>query len=92
MGSGAQVDAEGWTSEHDDRHTSGELLSAAAVYMGEIASTSWPWGDTVPKISRYHTTRERVRELVKAGALIAAEIDRLQRLAPEGADDEGNGT
>ena len=35
---------------------------------------------------------DRVRELVKAGALIAAEIDRLQRTASAVADcDEGDG-
>jgi hypothetical protein len=34
----------------------------------------WPFGDPIP------FTRDRIRELVKAGALIAAEIDRLKRL------------
>ncbi|HEY0548166.1 MAG TPA: hypothetical protein VGF13_01115 [Verrucomicrobiae bacterium] len=37
---------------------------------------TWPWnGDD------YKPGHDRIRELVKAGALIAAEIDRLQRLA-----------
>lgn len=35
----------------------------------------WPWDDEDWK----PTPDDRVRELVKAGALIAAEIDRLQR-------------
>lgn len=39
----------------------------------------WPWsGDDFKP-----TPDDRVRELVKAGALIAAEIDRLLRLQPE---------
>ena len=37
----------------------------------------WPWDEKWWKPSR----RNRVLELVKAGALIAAEIDRLQRQA-----------
>lgn len=36
----------------------------------------WPWGLEYWK----PTPNDRVKELVKAGALIAAEIDRLQRL------------
>jgi len=37
---------------------------------------NWPWEDRFWK----PTPNDRVRELVKAGALIAAEIDRVQRL------------
>jgi len=39
----------------------------------------WPWEAECWK----PCPTDRVRELVKAGALIAAEIDRLQRAAPE---------
>lgn len=41
----------------------------------------WPW-----EIDEWKPTPEnRIRELVKAGALIAAEIDRLQRAHPNEA-------
>jgi hypothetical protein len=97
-----QIEAEGWTPEHDDEHAGGELAAAACCYAtdprirAEIMLTEdgqanvnqpgsgydprhWPptWsGDWKP------CPGDRVRELVKAGALIAAEIDRLQRPGP----------
>lgn len=81
---------EGWTAEHDDRHDRGELSLAAAIYAAPGAAQGlpaghrprnkilpfWPWD-----IQWYKPTSDnRIRELAKAGALIAAEIDRLQRL------------
>jgi hypothetical protein len=77
-----QVEAEGWTPEHDDEHGRGELARAAACYalphgLRPIRRppADWPWDDEWWK----PTSKDRLRELVKAGALIAAEIDRLLR-------------
>lgn len=80
-----QIDEEGWTSKHDDKHSSGEMADAAAAYLayrdwhghedGDSPPPIWPWEDTWWKPA----PDNRIRELVKAGALIAAEIDRLQR-------------
>lgn len=75
-----QVEAEGWTPEHDTKHWDGELALAAACYALPEAWRSddiWPWhpGWWKPRPD------DRVRELVKAGALIAAEIDRLRAQA-----------
>lgn len=42
---------------------------------------TWPWGEASWKPS----PDDRVRELVKAGALIAAEIDRIRRVDSSGA-------
>lgn len=77
-----QVEVEGWKPEHDDSHTSGELAIAAACYASVGNSrlailAHWPWGLRWWK----PTAENRIRELEKAGALIAAEIDRLRRLA-----------
>ena len=85
-----QISVEGWTPEHDDAHESGELAAAAACYALPdlirqalpnrltripIVESLWPW-----ELRWWKPTPEnRVRELVKAGTLIAAEIDRLQR-------------
>lgn len=81
-----QVEAEGYTPEHDDQHRHGEIAIAAACYA--IHSTDawvvypdecnpdvpgWPWGSASWK------PKGRVRDLVRAGALIAAEIDRERR-------------
>jgi hypothetical protein len=76
-----QVDVEGWTEKHDDLHTSGQIAEAARCYLeGRNPAASrmivgWPWLEKWWKPSK-----DPVRNLVKAGALIAAEIDRLQRL------------
>jgi hypothetical protein len=96
-----QVEQEGYNDRHDDNERGGQLALAAACYaipdfhrgpmdgMNCILPKLWPyavvWWKPVP--------RDRVRELVKAGALIAAEIDRLSRLdkakAAEEDDDHG---
>ena len=91
-----QIDIEGWTPEHDDEHEDYQLASAAACYAkaaawagitGSMAMQSvpqdWPWdGDWwKPVDSR--------RALVKAGALILAEIERLDRSALAAAGAEG---
>lgn len=76
-----QITDETWTPEHDDEHVHGELSDAAICYA--IAATgnvtrdvmdSWPWAG-----SWWKPSEEPIRNLVKAGALIAAEIDRLVR-------------
>lgn len=83
-----QVEAEGWTPEHDAEHTDEQLAAAAACYavpthlrpfpVRQDGQTPviWPWS---PK---WWKPGDRIRELAKAGALIAAEIDRLQRVQP----------
>lgn len=78
-----QIDVEGWTLEHDAQHTGRGMAIAASCYAlppsmrrysAEGVPRLWPWTPEWWKPSD-----DRVRELVKAGALIAAEIDRLQR-------------
>jgi hypothetical protein len=76
-----QIAKEGWTTSHDDNHWRGELASAAAAYA--IASSScasrkmayefWPWD-----FKWWRPTNAR-RNLIKAAALIVAEIERLDR-------------
>lgn len=84
-----QVEKEGWTPEHDDEHRMAELGLAGLSYVSLAASQVrmhgmcvkerlpmyWPWK------SFWKPSEDPVRNLVKAGALIAAEIDRLQRAA-----------
>jgi hypothetical protein len=72
-----QIEEEGFTAEHDNRLGNGVLAAAAACYaVPALAEKAylWPfdrsWWKLVPE--------NRIRELEKAGALIAAEIDRLQ--------------
>lgn len=71
-----QMSAEGWTAEHDDTHTDNQLSRAAACYaIGNIGY--WPWD-----LDWWKPT-DRRRDLVKAAALIVAEIERIDRLAGE---------
>ncbi|MAB00141.1 MAG: hypothetical protein CMN87_12285 [Stappia sp.] len=80
-----QIADEGWTHEHDDGHCDGEMALAAAAYAINTANDFdgphprllfaeiWPWADCWWK-----PTNPR-RDLVKAAALILAEIERLDR-------------
>jgi hypothetical protein len=85
-----QRETEGWDSAHDDQLVQGELVQAAIAYalatpadcccVGGMAENTeafawWPWNITNWK------PKDRLSNLVRAGALIAAEIDRLQRLS-----------
>lgn len=76
-----QVEAEGWTQEHDGLHSTQELAFAAACYAtadaGDPPPAVWPW-----HLSWWKPT-DRRRNLVKAGALILAEIERLDRARGE---------
>lgn len=89
-----QMIVHGWTIEHDDEHTDFSLAAAASCYanpmqilvdgggltvMGvddEALPLGWPetWDDGWWKPSEYR------RNLVKAAALLIAEIERIDRL------------
>ena len=73
-----QIYQEGWTEEHDDKHVNNELALAAACYAVPDVFSQGYWPPTWD-LSWYKPTT-RIRDLVKAGALIAAEIERLQRI------------
>lgn len=92
-----QIAEEGWTPEHDDEHTSGELTDAAACFLlaadgmvhkgwsqararEKMLAFCWPWS---PAWCKPDATA--IGNYKKAGALIAAEIDRQQRLKKGGA-------
>ena len=84
-----QIEVEKWDAKHDDEHSRAEMLAAALAYsvlaqqqfhsrkpdQELVCSLYWPWSKKWWKPSK-----DPIRNLVKAGALIAAEIDRLQRI------------
>ena len=81
-----QIVVEGYSADHDRADGPGVLIRAAMCYatpahkrvmLGRRAPIDWPWEPDYWKPS----PDDRVRELVKAGALIAAEIDRLTAVA-----------
>ena len=80
-----QVLQEGYTNEHDDCETSNQLSNAAIVYAcaeqsRDQVANFWQWDVKYLKPSSEDTIDGRIRNLTKAGALICAEIDRLERL------------
>lgn len=88
-----QIEGEGWSYAHDDAHNEGELSRAALCYVedavrkirgpGGVPAYSspglmWPW-----KRDWWKPQGPR-RNLVKAAALLLAEIERMDR-AEEGS-------
>lgn len=94
-----QIDAEGFGVEHDAGYVDSELAWAACYYaMPCLISTRCDCGAlflVTPEAMFSYTgwdkewakrqgfSGDRIRDLAKAGALIAAEIDRLQRETPD---------
>ena len=81
-----QIEQEGWTPAHDNKHDGGTLVCAAVTYALEATFDGpaskgtwfkkfWCWEDS------WFKPKDKIRDLTRAGALIAAEIDRLQREA-----------
>jgi len=81
-----QMAEEGWTREHDDQYHEGQMAEAAACYAmnGGKSSrpadppTGWPWHRSWWKPKNYR------RDLVRAAALLVAEVERIDRMAPRG--------
>ena len=77
-----QINVERFSRSHDDQHVHGDLARAAACYAIEdtwprSSPLRWPWAAHwwKPKTAR--------ENLIRAGALIVAEIERLDRARPD---------
>ncbi|AZO67644.1 hypothetical protein [Mesorhizobium sp. M6A.T.Cr.TU.016.01.1.1] len=81
-----QIEVEGWTTEHDDKcHNDGDMADAGACYAlaahvpsglqtgSRLIQNHWPW------VFSWWKPGTPRRMLVKAAALIIAEIERLDR-------------
>ena len=82
-----QIEEERYSTQEDVLYWADQQLVRAAVCYAlpqadrwargvNATPAYWPWGEKFWK----PTPNDRIRELVKAGALIAAEIDRLQAI------------
>jgi len=79
-----QIEIEGWSIDHDDQHTDGSIFKAALAYFRfdprlhnpNVPSAGWPssWSND------WWKPRTRRENLIRAGALCLAEIERLRRL------------
>lgn len=75
---------EGWTTKHDDQYQFNELATAAGLYALNAHDISpahfnstpsqWPWN---PEWWKPKSPRQ---DLVRAAALIIAEIERIDRV------------
>lgn len=85
-----QFRQEGYSDEHDDEHVNQELARAAACYIdfycsgedveivdhddgGQNVHHDWPWE------ARSWKPKDPRRDLIRAAALIVAELERLDR-------------
>lgn len=79
-----QISVEGWTPEHDDFGADGPALAVAAGCYALFTDAYPNYGEPPPQwlwaASWWKPSTPR-RDLVKAGALILAEIERLDRAA-----------
>lgn len=80
-----QIYIEGWTPEHDDQHVNGEMARAGAGYAyhaglsDEQRAKGLPQGWPAGWAFSWWKPSTRRRDLVKAAALILAEIERIDR-------------
>lgn len=88
-----QIVVEGWTAAHDDTHADGALSQAAAAYAlvgslsdewrGRLFPSSWGtviwamWPGTWSR--QWFKPKDRRRDLVRAAALVLADIERIDR-------------
>lgn len=77
-----QIEKEGWSFEHDDAHEWGQMAGAAVCYAltnvghwaaGPAIDQFWPWDKA------WWKPTDKRRNLVKAAALLLAEIERIDR-------------
>lgn len=82
-----------YNSNIDDTYLRGDLAAAAVFYaipqdheLAALARSFWPdswsppaYSEDDQKMRGDHPDQFRIQDLIKAGALIAAEIDRLAR-------------
>ena len=87
-----QINIELWSSHHDDQHSYGEMALAAGCYamFGLCFNAGdppkyWPWD------KKWWKPSDKRRNLVKAAALIIAEIERIDRAAIASVKEKQNG-
>lgn len=73
-----QIEAEGWSPEHDDEHGADTLELAALSYRDAVGEDcaqpkQWPWD------AKWWKPKSRQRNLERAGALYQAAADVAER-------------
>lgn len=98
-----QIDEEGYTAEHDDYCFGQGLAMAAGCYVDHVVNQSWHYANgEIEEYTKaecpgnwpaawdeaHWKPKDPLRDLVRAGALIAAEIDRRIRADRKAAESE----
>lgn len=86
-----QIAKEGFSQQHDEEHDAGELSAAGAAYALNASCVLYPLNGTPledtpimwPWEPSWWKPKDPLADLVRAGALIAAEIDKLLRAKTE---------
>ena len=91
-----QIEVEGFTTEHDDSHDCREMAVAASCYathyaerqwlVGGFPGGAWQYQEDEPEMEwpwdeEWWKPKAPRRDLIRAAALIVAEIERLDRKA-----------
>jgi hypothetical protein len=80
-----QVYKHGWSRDSDVKHHFGELAKYAAALAvigtdAQIVENGEEFEDVWDLVDKHKDPKDRIHSLKVAGALIAAEIDRLQNI------------
>lgn len=96
-----QIEVEGFTSAHDDTHDVRNLARAAEAYVSHYAGRTWVVGDKDLGLETYQAEeppdawpwepelwkpKNPRRDLIRAIALLVAEVERIDRQSPGSAD------
>ncbi|PJG67788.1 hypothetical protein [Acinetobacter seifertii] len=87
-----QIQIKGWTNEHDDAYEKNELTRAASGYVNHVVGRSWTYNKERPETYRdeevpefwpwagnFWKPKSPREDLVRAAAILIAEIERLDR-------------
>lgn len=87
-----QIDQEHYSHEHDDEYDQNELIRAASSYLSHVIGRGWVFKETCPETYQdeevpdlwpwdldFWKPKNPRRDLVRAAALIIAEIEKIDR-------------
>lgn len=87
-----QIDQEHYSHEHDDEYDQNELIRAASSYLSHVIGRGWVFKETCPETYQdeeapdlwpwdldFWKPKNPRRDLVRAAALLIAEIEKIDR-------------
>lgn len=87
-----QIEKEGYSTANDDLYRSNELVRAGAGYVNQVVGRSWTYNKETPEVYQneevpefwpwaesFWKPKSPREDLVRAAALLIAEIERIDR-------------